>query len=252
MKVIVMETMIAHIKALKECHPVVIQHDHWQELQQKSEIHTMDMLFIDPSTNTANIQVLEELEKYVPYPNGPDNAPVTMLVHGDGYTMARITEALCLRKYAVDRRERLEGLIPVPGEFHKRMVTQDDTFKLLFHDTEVGSRIRGTLANFKSVLRKKDAKIPVKDHFNGTEDLLHCTAEGLICKTALRLLNINGLDEAIRTEDIQVTFEEVAEKVTSFYWHQLDVSAVCGVLDADVKGDPTKWCSCQQRYDESE
>ena len=82
-----------------------------------------------------------------------------MFIHGDGYAMAHIT-ALYLHSLAVDRKERLEGLVPMPGEFHKRIITQGDTFNELFSETEFAGRVEGTLAHMKIALHKKDAKLP--------------------------------------------------------------------------------------------
>ena len=83
------------------------------------------------------------------------------------------------------------------------MINQEDTYNLLFEDTEAASRVHGTLSNIKTMLGKKSAKLPVQGNFNGTEDLLHCTAESLICKTAMRLLGFQDLADLIDALDVQ-------------------------------------------------
>ena len=73
--------------------------------------------------NTATIEgvtnILRLLHKYVPLKDGK---PYVIPCHGDQLSVERMFDAMKHSAGADTPTGRLEGIIPVPQEFHKRMI----------------------------------------------------------------------------------------------------------------------------------
>ena len=66
--------------------------------------------------------------------------------------------------------ERLEGLLPTPGEFHKRMLRVQDSFNMLFNGAS--SMDKGSLYNLKQVFNHRGVQGNTNECFNQAFDLL--------------------------------------------------------------------------------
>ena len=63
---------------------------------------------------------MDHLQKYVPtFGNGK---LYTIPTHGDGLSVERMRDAKATRAPSLTARDRLEGLEPVPQEWHKRNI----------------------------------------------------------------------------------------------------------------------------------
>ena len=88
---------------------------------------------------------MNQLENYLPEPKRPTP------VHGDGASVLGMLKAQNIKSGSLEG-ERLSDLVPVMGEFHRRMIHLQDVHNIL----KVGSsRERGTLANQKVVFNLK-------------------------------------------------------------------------------------------------
>ena len=62
---------------------------------------------------------MRHLHRYVPSNNGQLTA---IPCHGDGLSVERMYDAIRHNSGAETAEERLEGVVPIPQEFHKRMI----------------------------------------------------------------------------------------------------------------------------------
>ena len=74
---------------------------------------------VNPSTVGGVSEILRELHKCVPSVDGKLH---TTPCHGDGLSVERMCDALRHNAGGETAFERLEGIVPVPQEFHKRML----------------------------------------------------------------------------------------------------------------------------------
>ena len=72
----------------------------------------------NPSSTGGVIDIMCHLHVYVPQLN--DGTLVTVPTHGDCAAVERMVDAKCARAADLSRSDRLEGLEPVPQEFHHR------------------------------------------------------------------------------------------------------------------------------------
>ena len=66
--------------------------------------------------------------------------------------------------------DRLEGLLPTAGEFHKRMLCVQDSFNMLFKGAS--SMDKGSLYNLKQVFSNRGVQNNTNECFNQAFDLL--------------------------------------------------------------------------------
>ena len=74
----------------------------------------------NPASAKGVVQIMKQLQSYVPLPNGPNRDPFVIPCHGDQLSCERMTDA----RFAMGDHElpanTLKGLEPCPGEFHHR------------------------------------------------------------------------------------------------------------------------------------
>ena len=72
----------------------------------------------NPSTIAGVSNILRHLHQYVPVT--PGGIPHSIPCHGDGLSVERMCDSLRHNSGGLTPMERLEGIVPVPQEFHKR------------------------------------------------------------------------------------------------------------------------------------
>jgi hypothetical protein len=97
------------------------------------------MLQENPGTTEGMSAVTKHLQQFIPYPDGKRFSPVATPVHGDAATVLQLNKAMRSRRLAPANEDRLNGIWPVPGEFHRRMLHLQDCFDLLFSPGGSGS-----------------------------------------------------------------------------------------------------------------
>ena len=73
----------------------------------------------NPCSIAGVTNILRFLHKYIPQYNGNLHVIAT---HGDGLSVERMHDAIRHNSGGETPVERLEGVLPVPQEFHKRMI----------------------------------------------------------------------------------------------------------------------------------
>ena len=80
---------------------------------------TLGVIEKNPSTVAGVSDILRHLHQYIP--RHGDSLHITPC-HGDGLSVERMCDAMRHNAGASLPAERLEGVVPVPQEFHKRML----------------------------------------------------------------------------------------------------------------------------------
>ena len=207
-----------------------IEHQYSKEINQKSNVAMVGVQLENPGTLEGMSAVTTHLQQFVPRPNGVEAAPVPIQIHGDAATVLMMMTSMRSRRFALQRSDRLDGLWPVPGEFHRRMLHLQDSYTELYN-TE-SSKQRGTLGNIRTKMNFQGVHPKVSDSFAHNEDLLHLTTRGLVCLVALELLQCDSMDEARTNQSL----ENTAEKICTYFWHQPSVTEIQEVIDHRVDG----------------
>ena len=220
-----------------------LQHQYSKEMSAKSEVCTIGIIQENPGTPSGMLKVCDELhELLVPYPE--EGRPYPLPLWGDALSVLVFNKAARNRNSGRTTSERLEGMWAVPGDFHRRMLHLEDTYRILFHQDSAGDR--GTLSQIKDCLNFHGVKSKVSSSFNQCEDMLHITTMGYVCLTAMKLLGLKSLDEQLAEDkDPDQVLVEVAEKVTTFFWKQTSFTNIMEVADARVEGwEENYGCVC--------
>ena len=196
MNIIVQRILIAHMPYFKDCpYPDHIKHEYSTQLAEKSHVVSLGVIQENPGTLEGNRHVMTKLHDYVPFPAGKAYQPIGIPVHGDAATVLGMMKAKTSKRVANTPTERLEGIWPVPGEFHRRMLYLQDVMNDMYKESK---NEPGTLYNIKNKFTMKSVKAKVSDSFNHVEDLVHLATKGLVCLAAMHILN---LDELSATSD---------------------------------------------------
>lgn len=249
MAVVVKRILVSHLDHFSRCSPPgSIVHQHSDELAKKSPIVTIGVIMSNPGTREGTYQVLDHLHRFVPFPDGMNNSPTLVAVHGDGGSVGGMMSAKQSRVASCTPTERLEGIWPVPGEFHRRILLDQDTINQLY--AEASRSERGTLMNTKTVMQLKGMTKKVAESFNHVEDGLHLTTKGLVCLVAMRLIGLKSPEDTIddfNTEDLALQLEEVSGLVVTFFWHQTPVNDVMETIECDTEKADEAYCICQKQ-----
>ncbi|XP_014670054.1 PREDICTED: uncharacterized protein LOC106811048 [Priapulus caudatus] len=231
-----METLVCQVLLLyfqtasdddSSCH-LHVPHRYSAEMRKKSRLVNMGVIPEHPSTTAGVIRITDVLQKYVPQ---MENGQLyTVPCHRDALTMERIIDAKRARAAGHTKLERLEGVEPVPQEFHKRGIMLQDTLNSLFDARSAVER--GTLFNMKNVFNHRNLKKHVMGNFNHVDDFMHFVTDAMICYLALQLCSLNSLDEPLT---MHVT--QLAKAIVAQVWLQLPMTDIADVLDAEV-GSP--------------
>ena len=244
MVVIVQRILESHLPYFEGCDvDNHILHKHSDEMAKKSKAVTIGIIPVNPGTTDGNMTVLDELHKYVPFPSGRMQEPAGIPVHGDAASVLGMLKAKRTRSGMGTPAERLEGIWPIPGEFHRRMLLNQDSMNILYRPESQNDK--GTLSEVKNKFQLKGVKTKVTDAFNHVEDMFSLTTKGLICLVAMKLLNIRYDAKPTKDDEaLQEKFSEVAEKVVTFFWHQTPMTDVMTVIEADTASSTSVFCKC--------
>ncbi|KAL3886222.1 hypothetical protein ACJMK2_026229 [Sinanodonta woodiana] len=133
------------------CHHIELKH--WTESRAKSEVFNTGVIPENTSTIAGVIRIREWLHNYVPR---RDSHMYPIVYWGDGLSCERHIDAQNARSNAGNPAQRVEGLVPSTGEFHKRMLLhytcfmmEIDTMDMLFDGKSATDK--GTLFHKKYV-----------------------------------------------------------------------------------------------------
>ena len=172
-------------------------------MASRSEAVTIGIIKENPGSKDGIIVVLDELHKNVPFPRGRQEKPDGVPDHGDCLSVWSTLKAKRTRAGMATPSERLDGFWRVPGEFHRRMLLNQDTMNALYKPESVNDR--GTLYEIKAKFQIKSVKSNVNDCFNHVEDMLNMVTKGFVCLTALELLDMkHDTASTIPDEQLQV------------------------------------------------
>ncbi|XP_014672745.1 PREDICTED: uncharacterized protein LOC106813191 [Priapulus caudatus] len=130
----------------------------------------------------------------------------TIPCHGDALTVERIFDGKRARAAGHSRLERLEGIHPVPQEFHKRAILLQDTMDMLFNGQSAPDK--GTLFNIKNVFNHRNLKKKVMDNFNHVEDFLKFTTAAMVSYLAMMLCGISKLTDKLTLDVPEASFRQ--------------------------------------------
>ncbi|WAQ96277.1 hypothetical protein MAR_028967 [Mya arenaria] len=113
----------------------------------------------------------------------------------------------------------LEGLIPRPQNFHKRVILLQVTLGMLFGK---GASDKGTLTQIKNVFGRKNVKKKASDCMNHLTDFINFVTEGHILLLANHLKKTDDLTHCI--EDLG-DVSSLAKEIVQFVWPRIDEPA---------------------------
>ena len=254
MVIIVQRILKSHLVYFESCSVEEhILHKYSDKMAMKSNCATIGIIQANPGSTEGNMAVLDALHKYVPFPDGHKKPPAGIPVHGDASSVLSMIKAKRTRSGMGNVEERLEGIWPVPGEFHRRMLQNQDTMNLLFNADSINDI--GTLAEIKNRFQMKGVKKKVSESFNHVEDLLNLSTKGLVCLVAMKLLDISfDTKSTLTDEELQNQFADVAEKIVTFFWHQTPMTDVMNTIEIETPDGVEDliqpvYCSCQKTID---
>ena len=248
MVVVVQRILVAHLDHFSRCSPPgSVQHEHSDQLATKSDVVTIGVIMSNPGTREGTYQVLDHLHRFVPFPDDRNHNPRLVAVHGDGGSVGGMMSAKQARVASCTPTERLEGIWPVPGEFHRRILLDQDTINKLYVDASRSER--GTLMNVKTVLQLKGMTKKVAESFNHVEDGLHITTKGLVCFVAMKLLSLSSPEDSLddfSIADLVLQLEEISQMVVTFFWHQTPMNDIMETIECDSVTADELYCICNQ------
>ena len=225
-----------------------ISHPYSEEMEGKSNIANIGIFLVNPGTVEGSLTVLEKLHKLVPQPYGPEAAPCATPVHGDAGSVMGMLSAKNAQIHGMTPEERLEGIWPVPGDFHRRMIHLQDTMNMLWTNETTSAHDRGTLSNIRTVFSIKSVKAKVSDSFNHVEDLVHVATKGLVVLAARKLMGLDScLDSnADADEDRQERLQTVSQQIATYFWSQPSMGHIQSIIEADDEAAPEPYCVCKE------
>ncbi|XP_053406393.1 uncharacterized protein LOC123566698 [Mercenaria mercenaria] len=223
-----------------------IQHKFSRESSLKSEIVNLGVMKENPSSIAGVIQILENLQQYVP--RKTNGRMIKIVCHGDGLSVERHRDAQRARAGSLTEEGRLQGLVSTPQEFHKRCITMQDTMNKL---CKGGQNSRGTFANIKNVFDHRNVTPKdVTKSFNHCVDFIWFTTSGYICLLALKILEMETINSVPQQSPFQGTEEEkkvflaeTAKKIVQFCLPTLQTAQ--DIADSVDNDAPYTFCSCK-------
>lgn len=144
---IIKNILIDHMSAFKEIEKTRVSHDNIKAVDKRSELATIGVIQENPGTVQGMMAVADELQKYIPQ---IEDISYPIPIHGDAATVLMLLKALRARAASFIKSKRLDGMWPVPTEFHRRMLHLQDTYNIMYKASSCNER--GTLANLKTVM----------------------------------------------------------------------------------------------------
>ncbi len=220
-KRILVENMKYFHDHFSDCVDAHIRHEFSVESSQKSTVWNLGVIEEDPGSTSGSIAVAKHLSQFVPC--YPDGSTYEIPVNGDGGTIEKLVKAKRMMSSETTPLHRLEGLEPVPGEFHKRGILLQDFMNQYF--TQKSAADRGTIYHVKQVMGKKNLEKNVMRNFHHVQETVHMIAKANICMIAMENLGLNHIDDQPTPEPIYDTLEEqqdflqaVASNVVDMIW----------------------------------
>jgi hypothetical protein len=143
---VIVDILSDHMAAFQGLEREEIDHPFRNQLNKKSEVASLGVIDQNPGTIDGLTAVADEIQmKYIPAVDGKDS-PIP--IHGDAATVLMLYKCMETRAVSYTPSTRLDGMWPVPTEFHRRMLHMQDTLNIFYKVESSGER--GTLANIKT------------------------------------------------------------------------------------------------------
>ncbi len=203
---------IPHFKDhYNDCIQPHIIHEKSKQSKEKSDIWNLGVIEENPGAIDGSVRICEWLSKYVPRTTEGNVFPI--LVNGDGGSVEQIVKAKRLRSAEFTPLERLQGIEPVPGEFHKRGILLQDLMNTMFSQKSAADR--GTLYHCKQIRSIRSLRKEVMQNFHHVEETVHTAVHGNICLLAMEILELSSLDEDPANSPFSGPFEDRDAYLTS-------------------------------------
>ncbi|XP_071500371.1 uncharacterized protein [Diadema antillarum] len=197
-----------------------IPHPHSSETKKKSKIVPLGVLQKDETKVSDMIDVLDHLTQYVP--KDSSSQPIISLLYGDQLSCERHRDAQNARVNEESQWDRLLGLHPAIQEWHKRLLTLQDDFALLYNAKSM--RSCGTLSFIKSRFSHTNVTERISHCFNYATGLLRFTTEGYVLAAALHHMGITTVNEEPEDgipADVDAYFDQICNGVLDLAFHPL-------------------------------
>ena len=170
---------------------------------------------------------MKYLHKYVP--NGQNDDPYPILIHGDQLSVERMVEAKLSMAFSEDQADQLTGLVPRPQGFHKRCFILQYFMNMLFSGSTVG--YKGSLYHIKNKFGFRSVKKKISDCVNSVVDFFNFVTEASICLIVCNILHIDNIDELSDSlpedeDGKQKMFEDICRSVVKLVKPQFDVASI--------------------------
>lgn len=199
------ERMLAQQLTCFEDVPVVqhIPHAFSKESCQQSQAVNLCVIKENPSSTAGVTKIMRVLQKYCPR---KQSALTRIACHGDGLSVERMLDSQKHNACAESPFDRLEGLLPVPQDFHRRLLLLQDTFNELFKNASI--RSRGTLAQLKADFNRKNVSCSVKDCYNHAWEFVQFVTTSYCVLLAMEKLGMETSDALPDTYPLNGSMEQ--------------------------------------------
>ncbi|XP_066264517.1 uncharacterized protein [Branchiostoma lanceolatum] len=229
-----------------------IPHQYSQKMKEKSSIVNLGVVAENPSSTEGVIKIMEHLHQFVPESEG---TLCPIMCCGDGLSIERMIHCKRARSNGETAKERLEGLVEGPQEFHKEILLLQDTMNMLF--TQKSEACRGTLSQLKAYFRHKSMKRNVQENVQHVWDMVEFATCAYVCLMATDMSNMNTVHDAPGNfpDNIQAQLRwltNLAQKVVDFCWLATDPedilqsSMAAKQIHTDDSEELFPFCSCME------
>ncbi|XP_052217447.1 uncharacterized protein LOC127835183 [Dreissena polymorpha] len=209
-----------------------LPHKYSTESAKKSEVVNLGVVKENPATCKGVIEIMKYLNRYTP--RDVEGTPWPIICHGDQLSVERMIECRIAMSSSALPGDRLEGLIPRPQNFHKRIVLLQVTLDTLFGK---GACDKGTLTQIKNVFGHRNVKKKASDCMNHLTNFLDFVTEGHILLLAAQLRkNENFSEQLTCLEDVT----QLAKEIIQFIWPNTNEYV------AAVEDDRKYTCICDE------
>lgn len=244
---------IPHFSSYKDVVRWHIPHEYSAESAMKTETVNLGIIDENPSSTAGVIRIMEAYHTFAP--RSSEGAYRVVPTHGDALSVERMNDAKRARAAELSDTNRLEGLEPIPQEFHHRGLMLQNLMDTMFSGKSLVER--GTLSQLKNAFGHRNVTTDVMNSFNSVENFIRFVTEGHVVLLTMELLDMKTISDVPRGstptadhEEKKAYLDDVCSAIVKQIWLLPAAEEFNQVVEAEVKGDPTQWCFCGEEKED--
>ncbi|XP_062575477.1 uncharacterized protein LOC134237384 [Saccostrea cucullata] len=183
----VMLKHLPYFRQFRDIVPTYISQPTYPELQQKSKVIPLPVLYKNEQSYKDVVDILEFYEDLVLdvcRKCNKDENDFFIHVGGDQLTRERFSGAKAMRAHEDERKDRFENISPITFElFHMQMNFLKMAFKILYKENSVGDR--GTLSHLKNIISRTNVNENINTHYDADKDFFVSVVDMYIVECVL-------------------------------------------------------------------